>query len=110
MFEAQPSFCRSSKQLWNGGNPPTAGKEVGHLFLHTLLWCTKEYGDKRGRNPATLKLLTRDLGLSQMFTYYENTVVRVAKTWDSPHAGTVPVLLGEYLNHNGRPEEAARCG
>ncbi len=32
-----------------------------------------------------------------MFTDYENTVVRVAKAWDSPHAGTVPVLLEKSL-------------
>ncbi|MCD6188092.1 MAG: hypothetical protein J7K09_07990, partial [Desulfuromusa sp.] len=34
---------------------------------------------------------------SQIFTDDETTVVRVAKAWDSPHAGTVPVLLGKSL-------------
>ncbi|MCD6186680.1 MAG: hypothetical protein J7K09_00835, partial [Desulfuromusa sp.] len=54
MFELKASFFLRCKVQCNGGDPPTAGKEVGHLFLHTLLWCTKEYGDGRGRNPATL--------------------------------------------------------
>jgi len=34
-----------------------------------------------------------------MFTDYENTVVRVAKFWGSPHAGTVPVLLEAFFIH-----------
>ena len=58
-----------------------AGKEVGHLFLHTLLWWTKEYGDERGRNPATSLIVNPLSG------------VRTAKVWDSPPAGTVPILL-----------------
>ncbi|MCK5825457.1 MAG: hypothetical protein KAG93_00365, partial [Desulfuromusa sp.] len=28
-----PSFCPSSKQLWNVGNPPAAGKKVGRIVL-----------------------------------------------------------------------------
>ena len=55
MFELKASFFLRCKVQCNGGDPK--GKEVGHLFLLTLLWCTKEYGDKRGRNPATLLLI-----------------------------------------------------
>jgi hypothetical protein len=36
-------------------------------------------------------------GLSRMFTGDEAVVVRAAKAWDSPHAGTVPVLLTSAL-------------
>ncbi len=32
-------------------------------------------------------------GLSQEFASHETVVVSTAKTWDSPRAGTVPVLL-----------------
>jgi len=39
-----------------------AGKEIGHLFLHTLLWWTKEYGDERGHNPATFLVVNQLLG------------------------------------------------
>jgi hypothetical protein len=33
----------------------------------------------------------------QMFTGYETSVVRIAKAWDSPHVGTVPLLLSSTL-------------
>jgi len=40
MFEPKASFFLRCKVQWNGGYPK--GKEFGHLFLLTLLWCTKE--------------------------------------------------------------------
>jgi len=53
MFEGvSPSFCRSSKQLWNGGNPK--GKEFGCPFLHTLLWHDKRVWRRAGPQPRDL--------------------------------------------------------
>jgi hypothetical protein len=36
-------------------------------------------------------------GLPQEFASHETVAVRIAKTWDSPRAGTVPVLLPSTL-------------
>ncbi len=36
-------------------------------------------------------------------TGYETTVVRAAKTWDSPHSGTVPFLLDYPLRSTYSP-------
>ena len=38
-----------------------AGKEFGHPFLLTLLWCDKRVRRRRGRNPATLILILKPL-------------------------------------------------
>mgnify|MGYP005631037327 CR=1 FL=1 len=45
-------FCERVLNYVNGGNPQ--GKEVGHLFLLTLLWCNKRVRHRVGRNPVNL--------------------------------------------------------
>ncbi|SDZ93959.1 hypothetical protein SAMN05660420_00809 [Desulfuromusa kysingii] len=55
MFEGfSPSFCRSSKQSWNGGNPRYRGQGAGHPFLHTHLWCDKRVWRRAGSQPRDL--------------------------------------------------------
>ena len=63
MFELKASFFLRCTVQWIEGYPK--GKEVGHLFLHPLLWCTKEDGGERGRNPAT-SLIVNPLKLSRI--------------------------------------------
>lgn len=42
-----------------------------------------------------------------MFTGYETAVGRVAKAWDSPHMGTVPVLLSHPKSRGIAPPPGA---
>ena len=59
MFERSEFLPDPHKLLSFFGNPPTAGKEFGRLFLHTLLWRDKRVWRRVGPQPYDLDFLLR---------------------------------------------------
>ncbi len=68
----------------------------------TLRWPSTRFGGVAINmglvlNRASLSTFVANSGLSQEFASHETVAVNTAKTWDSPRAGTVSVLLPATL-------------